>query len=173
MKSLIRRWARDEGATTAVEFSFVAMPFILLTVGIVEMALMFTAQSLLQESAFSASRLIRTGQLQATAPGGQEEMFRDAVCDFAELLIPCADIQFQVQTAPSFGDAADMPPQWDASGNLINPGFDPGVESSIVLVRVVYNYPIKTPLMQPILSNRGGSNRTMISTIVLQTEPYE
>ncbi|PZQ47723.1 MAG: pilus assembly protein [Micavibrio aeruginosavorus] len=163
-------WKRDEGAT-AVEFSLVGFPFVLMTIGILEMALMFTSQSMLQEATFTASRLIRTGQIQQA--GGTETMFRDAVCGFAELLIPCSRIQFQVQQLPSFSDADDMPPVFDADGNLTDTPFDPGVENDVVLVRVVYNYPIRTPLMKPVLSNATGGKRTMISTIVLQTEPYE
>lgn len=151
----------------------VGVPFILMIVGIIEMALMFTTQSLLQESTFTASRLIRTGQLQQNGGGNPEEIFRDAVCDFARVLIPCADIQFQVKQLPSFADADDMPPQFDINGNLQDTGFDPGEENDVVLIRVVYNYPIITPLMQPMLTNTGTTKRRMISTIVLQTEPYK
>lgn len=172
MKWCLRKWFRDRKGTTAVEFSMIGIPFILMIVGTVEMALMFTSQSLLQESTFVAARLIRTGQVQQTL-GDPEDMFRTAVCDFSTLLIPCSDIQFQVSTIPSFGDADDDPPLFDASGNLLNSGFDAGGESDIVRIRVVYNYPIRTPMMAPILSNNGTTKRTMISTIVLQTEPYE
>lgn len=170
MRKLLGRYWGNTGGTTAVEFSLVGVPFVLITVGIVELALMFTAQSVLQESAFTASRLIRTGQLQLT--GGGEDMFRDAVCEFASALIPCSQIQFQVQQVPSFSDAEDMPPEYDEDGNLLNTGFDPGEENEVVLIRVSYNYPVRTPMMQPILANHG-TKRTMYSTIVLQTEPYQ
>lgn len=174
MTKFVKRWFKDTEGATAVEFSMVGIPFILMIVGIIEMAMMFTAQSLLQESTFSAARLIRTGQLQqATGGGDPQDAFRTAVCSFAELLIPCADIQFQVQQVPSFADADDMPPLFDADGNMQNTGFDPGEENDVVLIRVVYNYPIITPLMQPVLTNTNGASRRMISTIVLQTEPYK
>ncbi len=172
MRRLLKRWLKEKEGATAVEFALVGFPFILMTVGIVEMALMFTAQSVLHESAFTAARMIRTGQLQQSG-GGQEEAFRNAVCDFARLLIPCASIQFQVQQVPSFSDASDMPPRFDEDGNLLDTGFDPGGANDVVLVRVVYNYPVRTPLMQPLLANNSGFKRTLFSTIVLQTEPYE
>lgn len=170
MTSLIRKWLRRNEGATAVEFSLVAFPFIMMTIGIAELALMFTTQSVLYESAFTASRMIRTGQLQLT--GGTEETFRDAVCEFSAALIPCAQIQFTVQQVPSFSDAEDMPPEFDEDGNLLNQGFDPGAENDVVLVRLAYNYPVKTPLMQPLLAN-NGINRTMFSTVVLRTEPYQ
>ena len=173
MGSYLRNWWRGTKGATAVEFSLIGVPFVLMTIGIVEMALMFTTQSMLQESTFAASRLIRTGQIQQSPGGNQEQMFRDAVCDFASLLIPCDDIQFQVSEVPSFADADDNPPEFDDDGNLLDTGFDPGADSSVIVIRVVYNYPVRTPLMQQWLSTRDGGVRTLLSTMVLQTEPYQ
>jgi len=173
MGSLLKKWWGRNDGVTAVEFSMIAVPFVFMTVGIIEMALVFTSQALLQESTFTASRLIRTGQLQQSPSAGQEDMFRDAVCDFSALLIPCDDIQFQVVEVPSFDEADDNPPQFDDEGNLLDTPFDPGEASSVVVIRVVYNYPIRTPLMEPLLANHDNGVRTMLSTIVLQTEPYE
>lgn len=174
MGQIFNRWFKRKEGTTAVEFALVGIPFVLMIVGTLEMSLMFTAQALLHESTFTASRLIRTGQIQTGAVAGNEEAFRQAVCDFAALMIPCDRIQFQVQQVASFGDAGDLPPaEFDEDGNLQDQDFDPGGVSEIVMIRVVYNYPVITPLMQPILSNNGGSTRSMISTIVLQNEPYQ
>ncbi|PZO82813.1 MAG: hypothetical protein DI626_09680, partial [Micavibrio aeruginosavorus] len=109
MKSLFKRWFAGISGVAALEFSLVGIPFILMTVGILEMAMMFTAQSVLHESVSTASRLIRTGQLQKSAASGQEAMFKDAVCDFAEIFIPCGAINYQVQKLDSFSDASDAP----------------------------------------------------------------
>lgn len=154
-----------------MEFSMVGVPFVLMTIGIIEIALMFTAQSLLHESAFTAARLVRTGQVQQA--GGEEQMFRDAVCDFASVMIPCDEIQFQVREMPSFADAGDDEFELDEEGNLTDTSFDPGGASSVVVIRVVYNYPLRTPLMGSFFSNRAGDKRTLMTTMVLQTEPYE
>lgn len=172
MMNIFKKWWQGNKGVTAVEFSLVGIPFILMTVGIIETAVMLTANSLLQESTFSAARLIRTGQIQKAA-SGPEEMFRDAVCDFSELLIPCDDIQFQVQEVPSFADAADNEPEVDDDGNLTDTAFDPGAQNAVVIIRVLYNYPVRTPMMQALLANREGGKHTMLSTIVLQTEPYQ
>lgn len=169
----LREWLKREEGVTAVEFSLVAVPFVFLIIGTIEMALMFTAQSVLQESTFTAARLIRTGQIQLSESGDPETMFREEVCSFSELMIPCGEIQFQVQTLPSFADADDEPLPFDEDGNFTDTGFDPGGANDIVMIRVAYNYPVRTPLIQPILANHGGNKRTMLSTIVLQTEPYE
>ncbi len=173
-KHLIQRlnfWRENKKGTTAIEFSLAGVPFILMIIGILEMSLMFTAQNLLESSTNSAARLIRTGQVQQ---GGGESAFSDAVCDLAGILIPCGDIQYQVLPLDDFGAAEDLPDAaFDEEGNLEEQGFDPGGVSDVVIIRVAYKYPIKTPLMQFLLSNNNDSNRLMISTIVLQTEPYE
>jgi Flp pilus assembly protein TadG len=173
MMGFIRSWFREEDGVTAVEFSLVATPFVFMMIGIIEMSLMFAAQSLLEASTTTAARLIRTGQIQQSG-GDQEQLFRDAVCNFAEILIPCDDIQFQVTDMGDFGDAEEFPPaEFDEDGNLMNQNFSAGGSSDVVMIRVAYRYPIMTPLMQPMLTNDASNERVMMSTVVLQTEPYD
>lgn len=167
----IKEWRHNSDGATAVEFALIGIPFIFFVIGILEMALMFTAQSLLEASTAEAAREIRTGAVQL---GGGEDAFTDELCGFAAVLIPCDDIQYQVVALDSFADAEDFPDaEFDEEGDLEDQGFDPGGVSDVVMIRVAYNYPIKTPLMQPILTNYNNSNRIMLSTIVLQSEPYE
>jgi Flp pilus assembly protein TadG len=170
MTVLGKKWVRETGGAAAVEFAMIAFPFIFLTIGIIELSVMFLTQSVLHDATFSASRMIRTGQLQMA--GGSQETFEDEVCNTASIIIPCNELQYQVQALPSFSDAEDIPPEFDDEGKLQNTGFDPGEENDVVLIRVAYNYPVKTPLMQPILANNGAT-RVMFSTIVLRTEPYQ
>lgn len=172
MGNLWGRWAREEQATTAVEFSMIGIPFILMIVGIVEMSLMFAVQSVIQQATFDAARLIRTGQLQQGELGDPEQAFREAVCNFAELIIPCNQIQYNVEILNDFADAEDNPAEFDEEGNLQDTEFDPGVENDVVLVRVAYNFPIRTPMMKPLLANVDGSKRSIFSTMIFQTEPY-
>ena len=173
MRNIWGRWVREKDAVAAVEFSLAGVPFILLTIGVIEMALMFTSQSVLQQATFSAARLIRTGQLQQGQMGDPEQAFRTAVCDFSQLVIPCDSIQFSVQNLEDFSDANDLPPEFDEEGNLQDTEFNPGAENDVVMIRVVYNYPIMTPFMQTVMGTVGGTKRQLISTIILQTEPYQ
>lgn len=172
MGNLWGRWFREERATTAVEFSMIGIPFILMIVGIVEMSLMFAVQSVIQQATFDAARLIRTGQLQQGELGDPEQAFREAVCNFAELIVPCNQIQYSVETLTDFADAEDNPAEFDDEGNLEDTEFDPGGENDVVLVRVAYNLPIRTPMMKPLLANVDGTKRSIFSTMIFQTEPY-
>lgn len=167
----IKSWKKNEEGSTAVEFALVGIPFILMVIGIIEMALMFTSQSLLEASTSEAARQVRVGAVQQ---GGGEDVFQDALCDFASVLIPCADIQYQVVSVDSFEEAGDFPDaEFDEDGNLEDQQFDPGGVSDVVMIRVAYKYPIKTPMMKLILTNNNDDSRILLSTVVLQTEPYQ
>lgn len=166
-----RQYRRAEDGATAVEFALIGFPFIFLIIGIIEMSLMFTSQSLLEAGTAEASRQIRIGTVQQ---GGGEDVFRDELCGFVDMLITCNELQYQVTTLDNFGDAQDYPDAtFDEDGNLEDQEFDPGGVSDVIFIRTAYKYPIKTPLMQLLLTNNSDSSRVMFSTVVLQTEPYE
>lgn len=171
MQIFRRKIRKNEDGSTAVEFAFVGIPFIFMIIGIIEMALMFAAHSLLEASLSQAARQIRTGAVQL---GAGQTLFRDELCDYASILIPCDEIQYQVVALDDFADASDFPDaSFDDEGNLQDQQFDAGGVSDVVLVRVAYKYPIKTPLMQPVMTNNNDFNRILLSTMVLQSEPYE
>ncbi|MCB1532949.1 MAG: pilus assembly protein [Alphaproteobacteria bacterium] len=163
-------WSREDG-TTAIEFSLLFIPYLTLSLGIIELALMYSAGSLLEGATGSAARLIRTGQVQQ-AGGDQQQMFRDAVCGFATVLIDCDDVQIEVQQLASFSDVDSMNAQYDEDGNFVPQGFDPGGSNDRVLIRVAYRYTMMTPFIGPLLAGPDNSIQ-FLSTIVLQTEPYE
>lgn len=169
-KKLFGGWVRKTDGVTAIEFSLLFIPYLLLSLAIIELSLMFVSASLLEGATGSAARLIRTGQLQQSG-GDQVQMFRDALCDYTSVLISCDDLRVEVQELASFGDAEALAPQYDEDGNLVE-AFSPGGSDSSVLIRVAFRYQMMVPLVGPLLTGPGGSMLFM-STIVLRTEPYE
>lgn len=164
-------WKKNESGSTAVEFALIGIPFILMVIGIIEMALMFTSQSLLESATSDAARQIRTGAVQQ---GGGVDDFQDTLCASANLLMSCDDLQYQVVSVDDFQDAEDFPDaSFDEDGNLNDQQFDPGGVNDVVMIRVAYRYKIKTPMMQLMLTNNNDDSRLLLSTVVLQTEPYE
>lgn len=164
-------WSNEDGAT-AIEFSLLFIPYLVLTLGIIELSLMYTSASLLEGATNSAARMIRTGQLQQSGAEDPEQEFRDQICDYAQVLIRCNDVVIEVQTLGSFADAQGMQAQSNAEGKIQSRGFDAGGSNDRVLVRTSYRYTMMTPLVGAMLSGADGSI-PFISTIVLQTEPYE
>ena len=164
-------WRKDDG-TTAIEFSLLFIPYLMLTLGIIELAMMYSSASLLEGATNSAARMIRTGQIQQSASADPEQLFRDEICDYARVLIRCSDVEIEVLPMNSFSDVATMQPQYDEDGNFTSQGFDAGGSDDRILVRTSFRYSMMTPLVGTMLSGDDGAIAFM-STIVLQTEPYE
>lgn len=161
----------DRKGSTAVEFALVAIPFMWLLIGMVELALYFTSSSLLAEATSVGARLVRTGQLEGSS--GAEQAFKDAVCDRAAVFIPCPEIQFQVLpvTGDNFANATAA--SFDDEGNLTGQGYNDGQQSSVIMVRVAYRYPFMTPLLGSVLADGGNNSRLIMNTIVMKNEPYD
>ncbi len=166
LKSLFRK----EDGTTAIEFSMLLFPYMLLTLGILELAIMFTSQSLLEGATSSAARMIRTGELQESGAGNEEQVFQDALCNYARAFINCQNIVVEVKPLNSFYD--DITPTYDGDGNIVPDAFDSGGSDQAMLIRTSYRYPMITPIVGPLLMGPDGST-LFVSTIVLQTEPYD
>lgn len=165
-------WFRKEEGSVAVEFSLLVVPFVFLIIGIMEICLMFASNSVLDGATQEAARMVRTGQIQQ-ARGNPEEMFSDRLCEKASVLIDCGKLQYEVIEMPRFADFGGFPPSFDEDGNLEPQGFGPGGVNSVNLVRVIYRHKLATPLIAQFLADGPGNTRLMISTVVLQTEPYD
>ena len=172
MHNLLKKWTKKEDGSTAIEFALIAVPFVFMLIGIIELSLYFATTSLLHGAAENAARLVRTGQVQQ-ASGDPQQMFEEALCDHAAVFISCNDIQYEVITLNDFADFSNYPPQYDEEGNLVTNGFSAGGVNDVVLIRAVHRYNFATPLLAPILGEDGTSSRLILSTIVLQTEPYD
>jgi Flp pilus assembly protein TadG len=169
MIQAIRNWFKTSEGATAIEFSLLVMPFMLITLGIIELSIMFLSASMVEGATDSAARLIRTGKIQQSA-GDQESMFREALCDYATALVDCNDMIVEVISIDSYADYTD--PVYDSDGTMISQGFDPGGSNGKVIVRVAFRYEMVTPIVGHMLNGADGGTQ-FISTIVMQSEPYE
>lgn len=169
---ILRRWLKAKDGATAIEFSMLFVPYLMLMLGTLELALMYTSASLLEGATNQAARLIRTGQVQQAGAADPEGMFRDKLCQMASILITCDDIDIEVIPMDSYYDFSDLGAVFDEDGNMVSRGFDAGGSDDGVLVRVSYRYEMMTPFVGQLLAGPSGS-RLFMSTIVLQTEPYD
>lgn len=168
---LFKEWACDDDGVTAVEFSLLLGPYMMLVLGIIEISLMFLSANLLEGATNDAARLIRTGQLQESSQTA-DAVFRDALCSYRMVFVDCNQITVEVTPMTSFGDFGSLAPQFDGDGNLLSGGIDPGGANDRILIRTAYRYQMITPIVGNLLSGSSGS-KLFLSTIVLQTEPYD
>jgi Flp pilus assembly protein TadG len=163
---------RDDGAA-AVEFAMVAAPFIALLVALIQTALVFFAGRVLDVVVTESSRQILTGSAQTS--GMTQSGFATAVCQNVFALFKCSQLMIDVRTYSSFGAADTSMPTltFDAHGNVTNSWqFNPGNPNDIVVVRVMYQWPVALGPLGFNLSNMSNGNRLMVGTAVFKNEPY-
>ena len=167
-----------KGATT-VEFALVATPFIALLVAIIQTFIVFFAQRVLDEVTEEASRYIMTGEAQ----GGSmtQSSFANYLCTSANTatlvstLFTCSNIMINVQNYSSFSSANTTTPTltYNSNGTVSNSwSYSAGNPGDIVVVQVMYQWPVVLGPLSFNLGNLSNGDRLLISTAVFKNEPY-
>lgn len=162
------RFRRDCSGASAVEFAIVAFPFIVLLLGLLEVALISVGSFILDSATEQAARLIRTGQ----ASSFNAAQFRQAVCDRLTTPIDCSEnLKIDVQKFSNFS-SIELTQPVDDDGNVISDfGFNPGGTGEVVVVRVFYEWPLIGKVPGGI-GNLENGNYMMISTAAFRNEPF-
>jgi Flp pilus assembly protein TadG len=164
---------RSDGGATAVEFALVAAPFVALLIAILQTMMVFFAQRLLDEVVSQASRTIQTGQAQTS--GLTQSQFTSWVCQKTVILFTCGNYMVNVQSYSSFSAASTSTPTltFDSGGNVSNTwNYSVGGPGDIVVVQVLYQWPIILGPLGFNLSNLSNGNRLLVSSNVFKREPY-
>nr|WP_209282464.1 TadE/TadG family type IV pilus assembly protein [Brevundimonas alba] len=161
---------RDRDGTAAVEFGLLVLPFCVMVFAILEVALIFTLDSVLENAAISTGRLVRTGQ--ASAQGMTAARFKTSLCSRMSIFAgSCeANATIDVRVIPQF---ATTPPD-----PLAGEGFDPsgltyanGNPGDLILVRVWYKHPLLTSFLSQALSSVGPRTAMLTATTAFRNEP--
>jgi Flp pilus assembly protein TadG len=171
----LRRFGKARRGSAAIEFALVAVPFFMLTFGLVEVLMIGFAQTSLDFAVAEAGREIRTGRVQQN--GVSEAEVRTELCDQVNrfMVLTCdGNLFLDVDTFASFVAAAQGQNPIDEDGNFTtgNFGFQPGGDSAIVVVRAYYRWTVMTPLFEPVFSNTSGGERILVSTMMFRNEPF-
>ena len=166
----LRRFIACAGAATAVEFALVAAPFCALLIAILQAALVFLAQQVLQTATTEAARLVMTGQAQTQ--NLTPAVFQQDVCGFASALFTCSNLYVNVQTFSSFSGMTQMSPLTNGQFSSQNLSYSMGGPGDVILLQVFYQWPIVLGPLGFNLSNMSGNNRLLVGTAVFRNEPY-
>ena len=148
-----------------MEFAIVAVPFLALVLGMLEVGLIFWAGYELDNATLTASRLIRTGQAQ-TNNYTQADLVTQ-ICNNVSILSNCTGtLQLTVQSFPSFNCVAN-PTQ---TGCNPPSNFSLGGSTQIELVTSSYEWPLFNFATVALLSNLPDGNRLIQSTAVFKNE---
>ncbi|MBR0727969.1 pilus assembly protein [Bradyrhizobium japonicum] len=165
-------FARDNRGATAVEFALVAAPFLALVIALIQTFLVFFAQQMLESVVRQSARLVMTGQVQSAQMN--QAVFKQKVCDQIVILFNCSGLMVDMQVATSWSSANTATPTltFDGSGNVTNSWqYNPGDSGDIVVLRVMYVWPVVLGPLGFNLSNLSNGNRLLMSSAAFQNEP--
>jgi Flp pilus assembly protein TadG len=171
----VRRFAKGEDGVAAVEFGMVAAPFLALMFAIMETSLVFFAGQTLETAVADSARLIMTGQAQAL--GLTQATFKTEVCNRIAGLFDCAGgMQIDVKAYPTggFADVSTAKPINAADKTLQTNtfGYQPGTACNIVVVRLMYQWPVYMSLLGFNLADLAGNKRLLMATAAFRNEPF-
>ncbi len=179
---LLRRFRRSQDGVVAVEFAFVAAPFFALLFAIIETALMFWTNQVLEESLSQVSRSLVTGQSRTLYTGATGAVnavkFRDNICALAPMkLIDCSKLYVDVRVYNSFAAASSGSSSSNpvAGGTLNTNGFTyvQPQGNDIVVVRAVLDYQLfLTSWASVALANIGEGRRGIVVSMAFRAEPF-
>jgi Flp pilus assembly protein TadG len=170
----LRRLPGDERAATAVEFAILITPLLFLVLAALQLGIIFFATQCLQSAAITSGRQLMTGSVQDA--GLSQTQFQKAVCANAPVLFTCGDIMVDVQSASAYTSisTAALTPTYDASGKPTNSwSYSPGAAGDIVILRLMYNWPVVGGPLLPGLANQANGDRLLVATAVFKNEPYQ
>lgn len=171
-----RGFARDEKATTTLEFAILALPFFTLIFAILETVSVMFASSVLDSAIEDASRLVRTGQAQANSYTLAD--FRGKMCGYTFNLFgaDCSGVLLRVTVinnfasaiiAPSIQDCDPTPCEWTLADT-----FQPGTGRQIIQVQAFYRWPLIVTLPYFNLKNQPDNYRLISAVRVFRNEPF-
>ena len=173
---------KDRKGATAVEFALVATPFLALIAALIQTFLLFFAQSQLEAAVRLSSRQIMTGQVQtqdasqSLTPIQAAAAFQHTVCTTtnAAIIFTCLGVMVDVQVVSQWSAANTGMPTltYNSNGTVSNVWqFNPGNAGDIVVVRVMYLWPVFFGSIAFNMSNQPNGNRLIMASAAFQNEP--
>lgn len=151
--------------STAVEMAMLAPAFFLLMIGLTEFSLVLTAQQLLENAAFNASRLAKTGYV---ASGSNQaatilQIVTNELSSFGTLI----DTSKLVTSSTSYNSFSGI-------GTGGTAGY--GTAQQIDVYTITYPWKLFTPMMGQIIGTWDSGTASWVvnltSRIVVRNEPY-
>jgi Flp pilus assembly protein TadG len=175
-RKLLTSFSGDQHGIAAIEFGFIALPFFAILIAIFQIGLLFFAQNELETAVEKAARQLLTGSAQKSAM--TQAQFVQSVCNNLPAFFPnCTTgaLMVDLQTATAFSSVVTAPPTltYDSKGNVTNPWvFNSGSAGSILVLRVMYQFPVILGPLSLNLGNLSNGNHLMMASSVFQVEPY-
>ncbi len=167
------RFLHVSDGATAVEFALIMPPFLATLIAVLEVTLFLFAQQVLQNAAVAAGRLFMTGGAQNS--NTTQTQFQNDVCPMVQTIFSCASLMVNVQSYSNFSSANASAPTltFNGSGQVSNSwSYSPGAPGQVMVVQLVYQWPIVSGPFGYVLSNLGNGHTEMMGVSAFRVEPY-
>ncbi len=181
------RLKRDERGVTVVEFALIAPVLMMMIVGLCEFGLLLTAQTILDNSIFAASRAGKTGY--STSTSTQSQLILAAIRKATADYLDPAKISLTSKAYSDYGSIGKPEPFTDTNSNGVRDAGEPftdvngngtydkdqgasgyGSSGQIVVYEANYDWTLMTPFVKRFVGTNGIVRVT--SRIVVKNEPY-
>lgn len=173
LRQLIRSITANTGGGATIEFGFIALPFFAILVAIFQIGIIFLAENEMETAVEKAARQLLTGSAQQN--NMTQSQFTTSVCSNLPVFFTCSSVMVDLQNISAFSSAVTTPPTltYDAKGNVTNKWvFNSGAAGSILVLRVMYQFPVILGPLGLNLANLPNGTHLMMASSVLQVEPY-
>ena len=173
MRKRLHRFLASTRGIAAIEFAMIAPAFLATLIAILQVAIFLFAQQVLQNAAIESGRLFLTGQNQNA--GTTQTQFANQICPMISALFNCNSLMVNVQSYTNFSSANATAPtlSFDSHGNVSNSwSYSPGTPGQVMVVQLVYMWPIVGGPFGYVLSNLGNNTTEMMGVSAFRIEPY-
>jgi Flp pilus assembly protein TadG len=169
----LKRFAKDQRGSTAIEFVLLIFPFTLMMFAVIETGLSFGAQQVMSNATDDVARSFRVGELR---PGTASfDDIRSLVCNEMSILVSddCPGLEIDLQTYTDFSTIPlDIPRTGDGDLDTSGFGYNPGASGTVNQIRVFYSWPVYLDFMRKYLAEMPGGNTLLYSTLTWKNEPF-
>lgn len=185
-RGCLDRLVADVRGATMIEFAFVVAPFIALMLALLQTTLIYFVQEALETAVEATIRTVITGQAQAKDASGStsgmtsaqlQARFQQSACAKLPSFLNCNKLYVDVRSASSWAAMDTSLPTitTDANGNITNNfSYSLGAQGSVIMVRLMYLWPLQGSPIQLGLANMANSKtqRLVVATSVAKSETY-
>lgn len=169
----LSQFGRSTRGAAAVEFALVSAPLVAIILAMLQTSMVFFFEQTLQTVAQRSARQLMTGAAQTASM--TQSQFHSLVCTNAGNLFTCNNIMVDVQAASTFSATNTSPIAltYNGSGTVTNSwNYAPGNPGDVVIVRLMYDWPVFGQMLGLGLSNQPDGGYLMVATAVFKNEPY-
>ena len=170
-----RRFGRDTGGAAAIEFSMVALPFLVMLLASLQLVIIYFSSQALETFTEDNGRKIMVNLIQQQNLTAAQ--YKAQLCSQLPNLFGCNNFYVDVvsvapsTTAYSAADLSLPALTFDAGGNVTNAWrFNPGNPGYIVVVRMMYQWSVFNLPLGLNLVNQSNGSRLLMATAVFKNE---